>query len=561
MIIKLRKGRQKFCLLMLLAMLCFAVLQLLDVRAGVLESHHTWLYSRYALVVAAALGISLLCGYLLIQKQWKLERVFLVVTLLLGILYSYVLPPISAPDEMRHFISAYQLSNRMLGLPAWADDGESGQKVPIREEDWFIEDSCGDFQAFLTAEGNLATDAEGADGAKILGQTLTEETYALLHEKGLKWEEVRFAEAGEQMVQGNGTALSNHHPVVTTPLAYLMPAFGITLARVLGLNSVGLMVLGRFFNLFFFALSGYFAMKKLPFGKELLFGTALLPAVCNLASSFSYDAFILSGIFYFTAHCLHLAYEAERVTVCDVLTLALVMAAVGPCKMIYTVFMGLCLLIPVRKFGGWRNWTLSAFFVLLAWVIAMLLVNSQTVASYATETENYIEWAGEAGYSMSELIHRPVYCLQLFYQTFLWQLEYWHMTLMGAYLGNIDPVLDVPYFLVVCFTVWLLLLSMRKPEETLILTGGNRFWIWFLCLLCAGAAMFSMLLAWTPISSRIICGVQGRYFLPFLPLLLMSLKQDFVVLTKNYDREILYLMCCANGYILMRIFSIVCMRI
>lgn len=541
-----------------LILIVLAVVHYLDVRAGVLESGDTWLYSWYGLLVVAALVSTVLAGILLIHKKYRLETVFLITSLLFGTMYLSVLPPLSAPDEMRHYISAYQLSNRMMGIPAWVDDGTGVQKVPVREEDWFAEDSCGDFDAFLTADGTLATDADGADGAKIFGQFLTEETYAIMHEKGLFWAESRAAADG---TYGNGIALSNHHPVVTTPLAYVMPAVGITLARLIGLNSLGLMFLGRFFNLLLFVAAGYFSLKKLPFGKGILYGVTLLPAVITLSASFSYDTFIMAGVFYFTAYCLHLAYKAESVRPQDVLVLALIMVIVGPCKMIYTVFMGLCLLIPVKKFGGWGRWAASALFVLFAWVIAMILVNSQTVASYATETENYIEWAGEAGFSIRQLIHQPVRCMQMFFNTVMWQLEYWHMTLIGAYLGNIDTVLDVPYLVVVFFTLGLLGLALRKPEDNLIFTGGRRIWIWFLCLLCAGAAMFSMLISWTPVSSRIICGVQGRYFLPFLPILLMTVKNDFVVLTKNRDQEILYLMCAANGYIMIRIFSIVCMRL
>ena len=73
--------------------------------------------------------------------------------------------------------------------------------------------------------------------------------------------------------------------------------------------------------------------------------------------------------------------------------------------------------------------------------------------------------------------------------------------------------------------------------------------------------MLSMLIAWTPLSSWVISGVQGRYFLPFLPVLLMALKNDIVILTKDKNRSILYLMCCLNGYVLLRLFSVVSMRI
>ena len=47
----------------------------------------------------------------------------------------------------------------------------------------------------------------------------------------------------------------------------------------------------------------------------------------------------------------------------------------------------------------------------------------------------------------------------------------------------------------------------------------------------------------------------------FLPVLLLALKNPTVVLTKDKNRSILYLMCCLNGYALVRLFSIVCIRL
>ena len=93
------------------------------------------------------------------------------------------------------------------------------------------------------------------------------------------------------------------------------------------------------------------------------------------------------------------------------------------------------------------------------------------------------------------------------------------------------------------------------------MSGRHRVWTGFLCAACAGLTMLSMLIAWTPVSSRVILGVQGRYFLPFLPVLLLALKNQTVVLTKDENRSILYLMCCLNGYALVRLFSIVCIRL
>ncbi len=537
---------------------------MLDVQAGVIESGNRWLMGRYLLLAAVTLVTAVGAGAAFFHFKWRLERIFLCLTLVLGVLYLYVLPPLSAPDEVRHYISAYQLSNRFLGIHVDHADG----LVPVRLEDWFIEDSCGDYQPYLRPDGVWAVDGDGADGAKVLGQTLTEETYRLIHEMGISGrkepaqiDSLYGKDVPDQNTVSSGLALSVHQPVVTTPFAYAAPSVGITLARLLHLNSLWLVYLGRLSNLILYAAVTYLAIRRLPLGKEVLFGVGLLPMTLHLAASFSYDALLLAGLFYFIAHCMYLAYEAERVRIADILILSVTMAIVGPCKMVYAVFMGLCLLIPVKKFGGWRNWLLSAACVLGAWGIFMILINSRTVTSYATETANYIDWAGEAGYSLTVLIHQPIHTLRLFFNTVVWQAELWHLTMIGAYLGNVDQVLDVPYLLVVFLTVSLILLSLRKPGESLHLAGWGRVWVWGLCLLCCSAILASMLLAWTPVSSPIICGVQGRYFLPFLPVFLMTLKNDSVVLTRNCDRTILYLMCCVNLYVVLRMFSIVSMRL
>ncbi len=94
-------------------------------------------------------------------------------------------------------------------------------------------------------------------------------------------------------------------------------------------------------------------MRRMPpSGKEVVFGVGLLPMTLNLTSSMSYDVMILSMRLFHRSVSGLMAYRAKRVRLIDVLVLALVMAVMGPCKMVYGVIAGLCLLIPVKKFGG-----------------------------------------------------------------------------------------------------------------------------------------------------------------------------------------------------------------
>ena len=207
------------------------------------------------------------------------------------------------------------------------------------------------------------------------------------------------------------------------------------------------------------------------------------------------------------------------------------------------------------------KWGVSAAAVGGSWAAAMLMINRQTIVDYATVTEQVVPWAEEAGYSLTYLIHNPGRALQIFYNTVLWQAEHYHLTMIGSKLGNLDEVLDVPYVAVVLLTGCLVMLALRKPGENLVVKGGQRVWVLIVCAACAGVTMLSMLIAWTPLSSPVINGVQGRYFLPFLPALLAACKNDWLVLTKDRNRSILYLMFCVNGYVLLRLFSTVSMRL
>lgn len=532
------------CLSAFVFLVLMALVHAADVRQGAAATGDGWLLGNYAILAAAVLALTSVLGFFFFYgKKWKMESLFVMAAAGFGILYLFVLPPLSAPDEVSHYISAYKLSNQMLGKTATEEHG----LVYIREEDQWIEDIYGE----LSVDG--ASVEDGSVQPDVLGQTLTEETYRLIHEKG--WL------GGEADGNSNENVISNQWTVRTTPLAYVPQALGMTLVRLFGAGSISLLFMGRLMNLAFYVAVTYLAMKRLPFGKEVLFGVALLPMTLHLTGSMSYDTVILGLTFYFTAVCLDLAYEKEQVRVRDSLTLAAVIFVLGPCKMVYAAVMGLCLLIPVRKFGGWKRYLTAAAVVLAAFVVSMVLVNSQTIVTYATETENYVSWAEEAGYSFAQLLGNPKLVLRLFYNTLVWQAEHYHMTMIGAWLGNVDVVLEVPYLTVCWFTISLLLLTLRKPGEMIQIRGGQRIWVWVTCFGCAAAILFSMLLAWTPVSSRIITGVQGRYFLPILPVFLMSIKQDFAVLTRNRDREILFLMCVVNAYVLLRLFSIVSMRI
>lgn len=504
-----------------------------DTAAGASGSGDLWLTGAYWLLFAAAAAALFLAGFLLFKKDIRWEWRYLAAVVSFGLLYLFVLPPLSAPDEISHFVSAYELSSRLLGTEAADENGY----VLIRQADDFLQNIYG---------------AEGDEERISLGRELDEETYRILREKN----DGLFVSREEQALTP-----SVYRSVKTTPLSYLPQALGIAAARVFRLNGVWLSYLGRVFNLLFFAAMGTAAIRLLPFGKPVFLGVSLLPMALHLAASYSYDAFVMGLCFFYGAYCLNLAFVKPEVKRRDVAVLAAVMAAVGPCKMIYAVVMGFALLIPVKKFGSVKNWAVSAAAVFLVFAAAMALVNGGTIAGYAAGSDTYVSWAAEEGYSIPYILHNPADFLAILYRTAAVQAEEWYVTMIGGKLGNLDPVLSVPFYIVAGMTACLFGLSVRKAGEALYLRTAQKVWILFLAAACLLGLMAAMLVGWTPLSSQVIAGVQGRYLLPFLPFVLMTVKSERLVRTAGSDETLLFYICAMDAYALLRLFSIVSMRL
>ena len=76
----------------------------LEVKAGAAASGNQHLLIAYGILVIAAFASLFVLQKLL--KQWKLEQLYLVAGLLLGLGYLFVLPPLSAPDEISHYAAS-----------------------------------------------------------------------------------------------------------------------------------------------------------------------------------------------------------------------------------------------------------------------------------------------------------------------------------------------------------------------------------------------------------------------------------------------------------------------
>ena len=477
--------------------------------------------------------LAVLAGILWIYGK-KPGWLFPATVICLGLFYMMILPPFSAPDEPRHFVSAYRLSNQIMGKQAVADEA-------------FLSSASDKEKEYIARGGNVLVREQ--DGREEWYASVGRDSYALM------LRELFTKDAG------SGTTVRFEAPVNTTPVVYLPQALGISFARVLHLGYIPLIYMGRLFNLLAFAGMAWLAVRIMPFKKEMFMAVSLLPMTLHLAASLSYDTSLIGLSLLFFAWCFYLAYEKKQIGIRDTVILGLLLVLLEPCKIVYLPLAGICLLIPASKFGEKKRYWISVAAVIGVMALAIFLINNVVLSAWIQDTENIISWeGGSAGYTIQDILKEPYQAFLIYYETLVTQLDYYQATMLGGYLGNLDPNLTVPYFCLYLLWGILIVSSVRRAEDYTPFKPGQKVWIAVLTLLSFCLVLTSMLLGWTPKGFTYIAGIQGRYFLPILPLILLMIYGDNLTIKRDYSKGIYYLECFVGIYALVRICSVTCIR-
>lgn len=116
------------------------------------------------------------------------------------------------------------------------------------------------------------------------------------------------------------------------------------------------------------------------------------------------------------------------------------------------------------------------------------------------------------------------------------QLPVWIQGILGLSLG--EPIVyPVNASWAYGIGLVLVLLTAALPAEGAPprVSGWRRWWLVLLAAGVVGLSLFACL-TWTPINYTVLFGVQGRYFLPVLPLVLLALGEEKAVYKKKQLR-------------------------
>lgn len=324
-------------------------------------------------------------------------------------------------------------------------------------------------------------------------------------------------------------------------ILYLPAVLGMTLARLLHLGTVPMLLLGRWCSLLGFAILTYFAMKKLPFGKATLFLLAILPMNLQQCTSFSYDAVITGVSFLYICWCLSLSFGEKEVKPTDILGLGILgIILVYGKSGVYLPLALLAFLIPAKKFGGNRIRNLCMLGLFLLPVLCFLNQNTVAVNYIATTTEATatVGSSTTAGYTIGYFLSQPLELVRMLANTLSDKTAFYLESLVGQKMGWVE--IDISEVISMLFWLLLILSAFKTKEEPMYVRTGQKWWIVFVCAVCAGIILAGMLLTWTPRGYVSIEGVQGRYFIPFMPALMLVARNRRITWEGSAERGLMY---------------------
>ena len=172
----------------------------------------------------------------------------------------------------------------------------------------------------------------------------------------------------------NYTPVKFHSAFAQNPFfGYLASGIGMALAKLLNLNAIWLLWLGRIFNALLYASIVSIAIKKTPILKIPLFVVACIPAALSQAASVSIDP-LINGLGILSIAYFLMLYKSPNKSLDykPIIKFSVIVLLLGLCKVTYFSFIFLLLFIPIDNLKK-KEYFYYSFIIILLFIVLVLL--------------------------------------------------------------------------------------------------------------------------------------------------------------------------------------------
>ena len=483
-----------------------AVLALAGWLAGWLIWPTSWRFQLFLAVTACAVWAFLWLRERLARSPEAALWFFLVP---MGVLLIAFVPPISSGswDGQTHFSSALVLSQggnaTYTGADRLMNYRDAIYEVGLipygtSDDDWHP-----NWRLSLSEEG-LARQVEVLEEAEASGEDITLEGITRLGD-------------GEEVVQMGGMGL----------VARLPMAGGLALGRALGAPLLWTYALGRIANYALWCVLAWVAMRRLVAGKWLFLAIVLLPTQLYIAANWSYDPWVVGFAAIATTSLLGaLQRKDEAIGLAGALWMLIPFYLATSVKAILFPWGLAFLFLPNDKFASCRNawlWRLAwvGLLAFLVWGFLAPFIASNGASNVDTQSTTNVHpaeqlalmarepWRYALGLANTTLSYvNPV---RIFFELPV-HLCYLPWPLLGPVIAALELVL----------LAWTAMADRSEADAWARTKAGRRLRVAAIAgfVVACGALLTALYVSYNEVGVTFINGMQVRYYLMFLPLIL-----------------------------------------
>ena len=427
----------------------------------------------------------------ILKKDNASERLFFIFALILGLTYAIITPPFQVPDEINHFYRAYQISEG--NFTAEKKDNRVGGYIPVS-----IETLTFPYKKLSLNKYSRISVAE-IKASSIIPLKPSEKVF----------------------IDFPNTALYSF-------VSYIPQSVAIFILRTLDCKPFYMLYITRIISLLFWITLVFFAIKILPFKKNLFIVLALLPMSLSVNSSLSADIVTNAISFLLITYVLRNAFSKAKFSKKDLIVISLLVVFLGLAKILYVLLAFIFIIIPREKFSSLKHYTIS-FILVLILGFGFVIVGKKSIDKLYTPYSEYNEDYRETSIfglnaNMDRQIHHILNNKSKTVKVFVKSFSSEFKNMLRSYIGKLgwgDTQLPDYIILLSFIIIFLIAISSNYEGDNLSLKQIITFLV--VSLLLIVIIMLSQYLTWNPVGSNKVYPLQGRYFIPVFPLFFLIL--------------------------------------
>ena len=316
---------------------------------------------------------------------------------------------------------------------------------------------------------------------------------------------------------------------IYNPIQYLPQVIGTFISSKLTDRPIIMAYCARITNMIITACILYLSIIIIPYGKKILLLLMCIPISVEGFTSMSPDALTISIAFLFVAYVLKLFNEKEiKITLKDKIVLLCMAIVLSLCKIVYLPIVGLLLILPKDKFKTRKEQMITiggiigiATLINISWLIVS--------ASYLVTFRD-----GDSKIQLAYILQHPIKYIEMLLYTLNIETGKYFYSMFGGELGWDEYMQTYSCVPAILGVLYVFFASTEKDIKD-IFNLYQKVIIWLIILAIVFLIFTSLYIQWSPVENTVITGVQGRYFIPILPLVAFSMLNNFKV--KNDYKE------------------------